>query len=92
MYKLKMGLFLKYSQKIMSLFRSNDTFLIGDLVVVSLRCTGKGRKRRQVTKSGIVVEIDSRDPKRVRTDTCPRKFRKVLEICQCHLTSMIYLN
>ena len=45
---------------------------IGDLVVVYLRHTGKGRKRRQVTKSGIVVEIDSRiDPKRVKTDTCP---------------------
>ena len=63
--------------------------LIGDLVVVYLRHTGKGRKRRQVTKSGFVVEIDSRDPKRVRTDTCPRKFRKVLEICQRRLTSMI---
>ena len=45
---------------------------IGDLVGVYLRYTGKGRKRRQVTKSGFVVEIDSRDPKRVRTDTSPR--------------------
>ena len=62
---------------------------IGDLVVVYLRYTGKGRKRRPVTKSGIVIEIDSRDPKRARTDTCPRKFHKVLEICQRHSTSMI---
>ena len=62
---------------------------IGDLVVVYLRRTGKGRKRRQVTKSGTVIEVDSRDPKRVRTDTCPRKFRKVLEICQRRSTSMI---
>ena len=43
---------------------------IGDLVVVYLRHTGKGRKRRSVTKPGDVVEIDSRDPKRVKTDTC----------------------
>ena len=44
-----------------------------------------------MTKSGIVVEIDSRDPtrKKVGTDMCPRKFRKVLEICQRHSTSMI---
>ena len=35
------------------------------------------------------VEIDIRDPKRVRTDTCSRKFRKVLEICQRRSTSMI---
>ena len=28
-----------------------------------------------------VVEIDSRDPTRVRTDTCPGNFWKVLEIC-----------
>ena len=45
------------------------------------------RKGRPVTKSGTVVEIDSRDPKRVRTDTCPGKFRKVLEICKHHSTS-----
>ena len=32
---------------------------VGDLVVVYLRCTGKGRKRRQVTQSGVVVEVDS---------------------------------
>ena len=62
---------------------------IGDLVVVYLRCTGRGRKRRQVTRTGIVKEIDSRDPQRVKTDTCSRKFRKVLEICQRRSTSMI---
>ena len=42
-----------------------------------------------MTKSGIVVEIDSKDPDRVKTDTCPGKFRKVLEICIRHSTSMI---
>ena len=62
---------------------------IGDLVVVYLRCTGRGRKRRQVTRTGIVKEIDSRDPQRVKTDNCSRKFRKVLEICQRRSTSMI---
>ena len=36
-----------------------------------------------------VKEIDSRDPQRVKTDTCSRKFRKVLEICQRRSTSMI---
>ena len=29
-----------------------------------------------------------KDPKRVRTNTCPGKFRKVLEICTRHSTSM----
>ena len=62
---------------------------IGDLVVVYLRCTGRGRKRRQVTRTGIVKEIDSRDPQRVKIDNCSRKFRKVLEICQRRSTSMI---
>ena len=62
---------------------------IGDLVVVHLSRTGRGRKGRPVTKSGIVVEIDSKDPDRVKTDTCPGKFRKVLEICIRHSTSMI---
>ena len=62
---------------------------IGDLVVVYIRHTGNGRKRRLVTQSGTVLEIDSRDPKRVKTDTCPGKFRKVLEICTRHSTSMI---
>ena len=42
-----------------------------------------------MTTSGIVVEIDSKDPKRVRTNSCPEKFRKVLEICTRHSTSMI---
>ena len=37
----------------------------------------------------LVVEIDSKDPTRVKTDTCPGKFRKVLEICIRHSTSMI---
>ena len=45
---------------------------IEDLVVIHLRRT-RGRKGRLVTTSGIVVEIDSKDPKRVRTNTCPGK-------------------
>ena len=68
---------------------TDQNLQIEDLVVDYLRQTGKGRKRRPVTKSGIVVEIDSREPKRVRTNTCPGKFRKVLEICTRHSTSMI---
>ena len=62
---------------------------IGGEVEVYLRQTGKGRKRCPVTKRGKVLEIDSRDPNRVRTDTCPGNFRKVLEIFTRHSTSMI---
>ena len=60
----------------------------GDLVVVHLRHKGKGRKHRLVTSKGFVIAIDSRDPNRVKTDRCPEKFRKVLEIKR-HSTSMI---
>ena len=42
-----------------------------------------------LTQNGIVVEIDSKDPNRVKTDICSGKFRKVLEICTRHSTSMI---
>ena len=42
-----------------------------------------------MTRTGIVKEIDSRDPQKVKTDNCSRKFRKVLEICQRRSTSMI---
>ena len=59
----------------------------GDLVLVHLRRIGRGRNRRLVTKSGIVREVDNKG--RVKTDTCPRKFRKVLEICIRQSTSMI---
>ena len=59
---------------------------------VYLRQTRRGRKGHTLRKSGIVIEIDSRDPKRVRTDTCPGNFRKVLEICKRHSTSMISIN
>ena len=60
----------------------------GDLVVVYLRHTGRGRKRRLVTSMGFVEEVDIRDPVRVRTDRCPNKFHKVLEIKR-RSTSMI---
>ena len=56
--------------------------------VVYLRHTGRGRKRRLVTSMGFVEEVDSRDPVRVRTDRCPNKFHKVLEIKR-RSTSMI---
>ena len=58
----------------------------GDLVVVHLRRIGRGRNRRLVTSSGIVREVDSKG--RVKTDTCPKKFRKVVEICIRRSTSM----
>ena len=60
----------------------------GDLVVVYLRHTGRGRKRGLVTSMGFVEEVDSRDPVRVKTDRCPNKFHKVLEIKR-RSTSMI---
>ena len=47
----------------------------GDLVVVHLRRIGRGRNRRLVTSSGIVRKVDSKG--RVKTDTCPKHFRKV---------------
>ena len=60
----------------------------GDLVVVYLRHTGRGRKRGLVTSMGFVEEVDSRNPVRVKTDRCPNKFHEVLEI-KCRSTSMI---
>ena len=60
----------------------------GDLVVVYLRQKGKGRKCCLVTLKGFIIAIDSRDPNRVKTDRCPEKIRKVLEIKR-HSTSMI---
>ena len=41
------------------------------------------------TKWDCSVEIDSKDPNRMKTDTCSGKFRKVLEITTRHSTSMI---
>ena len=60
-----------------------------DEVVVFIRHAGKGRKRRSVTKTESVVEIDSRDSNRVKLHNGFRKFRKVIEIRQCRSTSMI---
>ena len=62
---------------------------IGDEVEIFIRHTGKGRIRRSVTKPGYVVEIDSRDPTRVKTHNCLHKFHKVIENCTRHSTSMI---
>ena len=59
---------------------------MGDLVVVHLRRIGRGRNRRLVTSSGIVRKVDIKG--RVKTDTCPKKFRKVVEICIRRSTSM----
>ena len=60
----------------------------GDLVVVFIRHQGRGRKRRLVTSMGVVVEVDSRNPLRVKTDRCPNKFHEVLDIKR-RSTSMI---
>merc|ERR1711937_960617 len=62
---------------------------IGDEVEIFIRHTGKGRIRRSVKKPGYVVEIDSRDPTRVKTHNCLHKFHKVIENCTRHSTSMI---
>ena len=42
-----------------------------------------------MTKCGRVTEIKPDDPARVRMDTGPGKFRKVLKIITRHSTSMI---
>jgi len=42
-----------------------------------------------VTKWGRVTEIKPNEPHRVKTDTCPRKFRQVLKIVSRRSTSMI---
>ena len=60
----------------------------GDLVVVFIRHQGRGRKRRLVTSMGVVVEVDSCNPLRVKTDRCPNKFHEVLDIKR-RSTSMI---
>ena len=71
-------------------FRSLGEFPeIGDIVEVHLRQTRKGRRGRPVTKCGRVTEIKPNDPTRVKMDTGPGKFRKVLRILTRHSTSMI---
>ena len=65
---------------------------IDDIVEVYLRQTRRGRRGRPVTRCGRVTEIKPNDLTRVKTDTCPRKFRKVLKIITCHsnlMTSII---
>ena len=62
---------------------------IGNIVKVYVRQTRKGRRGRPVTKSGMVTEIKPDDPTRVRVDTGPGKFRKVLKIITRRSTSMI---
>ena len=62
---------------------------IDDIVDVYLRPTRRGRRGRPVTKCGRVTEVKSNEPNRVKTDTCPRKFRKVLKIITRHSTPMI---
>ena len=52
---------------------------IDDIVEVYLRQTKRGRRSRPVTKRGRVTETKPCDPTRVKTDTCPGKFRKVFE-------------
>merc|ERR1711991_666922 len=62
---------------------------IGDIVEVYLRQTRKGRRGRPVTKCGRVTEIKPDDPTRLRMDTGPGKFRKVLKITARRSTLMI---
>ena len=62
---------------------------IGDIVEVFVRQTRKGRRGRPVTKCGMVTEIKPDDPTRVRVDTGPGKFRKVLKIITRRSTLMI---
>ena len=59
------------------------------LVEVHLRQTRKGRRGRPVTKCGRATEIKPDDPTRMRMDTGPGKFRKVLKIITRLSTSMI---
>ena len=59
------------------------------IVEVYLRPTRRGRRGRPVTKCGRVTEIKPNEPNRVKTGTCPGKFRKVLKIITRHSTSMI---
>ena len=51
--------------------------------------TRKGRRGRPVTKCGRVTETKPNDPTRVKMDTGPGKFCKVLKIITHHSTSMI---
>ena len=62
---------------------------IGDIVEIFVRQTRKGRRGRPVTKCGRVTEIKPDDPTRVRMDTGPGKFRKVLKIITRLSTLMI---
>ena len=62
---------------------------IDDIVEVYLRETKRGSRGRPVTRWGRVTEIKPNEPHRVKTDTCPRKFRQVLKIVPRRLTSMI---
>ena len=62
---------------------------IGDIVEVFVRQTRKGRRGRPVTKCGMVTETKPDDPTRVRVDTGPGKFRKVLKIITRRSTLMI---
>ena len=43
-----------------------------------------------MTHTGIVKEIDKKDPQRVKTDTCSRKCMRVLEICQRRLKTKFH--
>ena len=71
-------------------FRSLSEFPeIGDIVEVYLRQTRKGRRGRSVTKCGRVTEVKPDDPTRVKMDTGPGKFRKVLKIISRLSTSIV---
>ena len=68
---------------------TGDNPEIDDIVEVYLRQTKRGRRGRPVIKYGRVTEIKPNDPTRVKTDTCPKKFRKVFKIITHDSTLMI---
>ena len=71
-------------------FRSiGETPEIDDIAEVYLRHTRRGRRGRPVTKCGKVTETKPNDPTRVKMDTAPGKFRRVLKIITRHSTLMI---
>ena len=63
---------------------TEENLWIGDMVQVHLRRARNGL----VTKCGVVTEIDANRPNRVKTETCSRKFRRVLELIARSSTSM----
>ena len=58
------------------LWVTEESFQIGDYVEIHMRTTRNG----SVSKCGEVTEIDVNRPNRVKMDTCPRYFRRILKL------------